>query len=324
MPECWRMPSERSLKPGIGSIPLTLKLSSSANYPGRQKSSPRLKCHRPIRSNRTYGVISRSFRNWKRICPELGSANFGNASPLQKKPSGSAGYHRQTARQVSNQKNPPLPAEEVLRILRQSAMTVAEGTVEVAVGALQTAFRQLVVIMEELNATLRQMDETTEKLAAAMATSYSTVSSKEDMSGSDQNPTPHQDIAILRSISGVDRIALAILLAEAYHLIEKRDRSALRCLTGIAPVIRRSGKQHYVVRWLVAHPRFREARYHWARVVVQRDSISQRKYTGLRQRGHKHARVLRSVADRLISVACARLQNGTVYNPSQAKANSAN
>ena len=219
-----------------------------------------------------------------------------------------------------------ISAEEVLRILRQPAMTVAEGTVEAAVGAIQTAFRQLGVIMEELNSTLRQMDETTEKLAAAMATSQPTVSSQEEeeTSGADQNPTPHQDIAILRSIPGVGRIVLAILLAEAYHLIEKRDRAALRCLTGIAPVTRRSGKQHHVVRRLAAHPRLREARYHWARVAVQKDPTSQRKYAALRQRGHKHARALRSVADRLISVACAMLQNGTVYNPSQAKANSAN
>ena len=203
-------------------------------------------------------------------------------------------------------------------------MTVAEGTVEGAMGAIKTAFKQLAVTMEELNATLLQMDETTEKLAVSLQANDQASSLEEGSPTTDQTPVLNQDIAILRSIPGVGRIVLGILLAEAFHLFEKRDRAALRCLTGIAPVTRRSGKQHFVVRRMAAHPRLRDAMYHWARVAVQRDPVSKRKYAALRQRGHQHARALRSVADRLISVACAMLQNGSLYDPSLEQATASN
>ena len=224
------------------------------------------------------------------------------------------------AKLLARHKVRKISAEQILKILRQPAVTVAEGTVEGAMGALNTAFKQLAVTMEELNATLLQIDETTEKLAASLQAS----SLEERSPATDQTPALHQDIAILRSIPGVGRIVLGILLAEAFHRFEKRDRAALRCLTGIAPVTRRSGKQHFVVRRMAAHPRLRDAMYHWARVAVQRDPVSKRKYAALRQRGLKHARALRSVADRLISVACAMLQNGSLYDPSLEQATASN
>jgi hypothetical protein len=43
--------------------------------------------------------------------------------------------------------------------------------------------------------------------------------------------------------------------------------------------------------------------YHWARVAVQRDPRSRAKYAALRQRGHSHARAVRSLGDRLLNVA---------------------
>ena len=35
----------------------------------------------------------------------------------------------------------------------------------------------------------------------------------------------------------------------------------------------------------------------------------------LRDRGHSHGRALRSIADRLLAIACAMLRNGTLYDP---------
>jgi hypothetical protein len=58
--------------------------------------------------------------------------------------------------------------------------------------------------------------------------------------------------------------------------------------------------------------------YHWARVAAQNDRISRAKYTALRSRGHSHGRALRSIADRLLNVACAMLKTGTTFNPSPA------
>ena len=122
------------------------------------------------------------------------------------------------------------------------------------------------------------------------------------------------DLTVERT-PGVGRIVLATLLAEAFDPLRRRDYHALRCLCGTVPVTRRSGKSMIVVRRLTAHNRLRNAVYHWARVAVQRDPTSRAKYAALRARGHGHARALRSVADRLIAVACAMLENQTPFDP---------
>ena len=112
---------------------------------------------------------------------------------------------------------------------------------------------------------------------------------------------------------------LARLLAEAPGPLRARDHQAFRCLCGVAPVTRRSGKSTIVVRRLAAHPRLRDAAYHWARTSVQHDPVSGAKYAALRARGHGHARALRSVADRLLAVACAMLAKQTLYDPGHAR-----
>ena len=63
---------------------------------------------------------------------------------------------------------------------------------------------------------------------------------------------------------------------------------ALRCLCGVAPVTRSSGKSLIVTRRLAAHDRLRDAAYHWARIAAQRDPASHDKYRALRARGHGH------------------------------------
>ena len=70
-----------------------------------------------------------------------------------------------------------------------------------------------------------------------------------------------------------------------------------------------------VTRRQAAHDRLRDAAYHWARVAAHRDPASHDKYQSLRARGHGHARALRSVADRLLSVACAMLRDRACFDP---------
>ena len=62
---------------------------------------------------------------------------------------------------------------------------------------------------------------------------------------------------VLSSLPGVGQTdVLATLLAEAPQLIQRRDyKVALRCLCGVAPVTRRSGKHKIVIRRRAAHPR---------------------------------------------------------------------
>jgi transposase len=127
--------------------------------------------------------------------------------------------------------------------------------------------------------------------------------------------TKKHDVEILISLPGVGTIVLATLLAEAWDALQRRDYAALRSLAGVAPVTRKSGKSCIVVRRQACHDRLANAMYHWARVAVQHDARSRAKYVALRGRGHSHRRALRSVADRLLNVACAMLKNRTLFNP---------
>ena len=123
------------------------------------------------------------------------------------------------------------------------------------------------------------------------------------------------DAAILLSLPGIGTGVLATLLAGGSDAVRRRDYNALRCLCGVAPVTRRSGKSLLVTRRLAAHNRLRDAAYHWAGVAAQHDPVSHAKYQALRARGHGHARALRSVADRLLNLACAMLRDG--INPAE-------
>ena len=125
-------------------------------------------------------------------------------------------------------------------------------------------------------------------------------------------------MTILRSWPGVGRIVLATLLAEASEPVRRRDYHALRTLSGVAPVTKRSGKRCIVVMRQACHMRLRGAVYHWARVAIQHDELSCRRYAELRKRGHSHGRALRSVADRLLAVACAMLTYHTLFDPQHA------
>src|ERR1051325_8829289 len=86
-------------------------------------------------------------------------------------------------------------------------------------------------------------------------------------------------------------------------------------MSGVAPVTRRSRTRCIVVMRQTCHRRLRGAVYHWARVAIQHDELSRYRYAALRQRGHGQARALRSVADRLLAVACAMLAHQASFDP---------
>jgi len=195
-------------------------------------------------------------------------------------------------------------AAHVLAVLRQLPVTVAEGTAKAAQAHIATLIARIRLLNQQIDDAHRRLDQLTSRLATA------------------EEPEPGQmkqhDAAILASLPGVGRIVLATLLAEAWDALQRRDYAALRSLTGVAPVTKRSGKSLIVIRRQACHPRLSNAMYHWARVAVQHDRISRAKYAALRGRGHSHGRALRSVADRLLNVACAMLKTGDTFTPSPA------
>lgn len=195
-----------------------------------------------------------------------------------------------------------LSAEQVLDILRQRPLVVAAGTTEAARAHCATLIARLRLISRQIVDAHHQLDTLTAKLGAAQEP--------------DAGQNTQRDAVILASLPGIGRINLATLLAEASEALQRRDYHALRTLTGVAPVTRRSGKSCTVSRRYAHHSRLANAAYHWARTAAQHDATSRAKYAALRARGHSHGRALRSVADRLLNVACAMLRSGTTFNPS--------
>jgi transposase len=195
-------------------------------------------------------------------------------------------------------------AAEVLRLLKEKPVTVAAGTTEAASAHIRTLANRLKLVNRQLKAVDRQLDALSAKLGAA----------EDDEAG---QKGEQRDVTILRSLPGLGRTVAATLLSEAPEPLQRRDYHALRPLCGVAPVTKRSGKSEIILMRQACHPRLRNAVYHWARVAIQHDEISRAKYTALRNRGKSHGRALRSVADRLLAVACAMLKSRTLFKPRQ-------
>jgi transposase len=194
-----------------------------------------------------------------------------------------------------------LDAATVLSILREPPLFVAPGTTEAACAHI----RSLAARLHLVNQQIREAQHSLDRLCAELE--------------GEENPSGQSceqcDVTILRSWPGIGRINLATLLAEAAEPLRRRDYHALRALAGVAPVTRQSGKQRFVTRRLACNRRLQTAVHHWSRVAIQHDATARRRYDALRQRGHGHARALRSVGDRLLYALCTALKRHTPYDP---------
>lgn len=198
-------------------------------------------------------------------------------------------------------------ADDVLRILGATPVTVAAGVTAAATAHIQILVERLELVTRQVRQAHKQLDHRLKHIG-------------ESAEGDEGQKIEQRDVEVLSSCTGVGRTVLASLLCEATEAIAARDYQRLRSRSGTAPVTKRSGKSLMVVRRQACNPRLREALYHWARVAVQRDALSHAKYGALRQRGCSHARALRGVADRLLGVACAMLRNGECFDPKRQKA----
>jgi len=218
---------------------------------------------------------------------------------------GKAAHSRETtiAKVLKRNRIRRVDAAHVLEVLRQPPVHVAAGTIEAASAHLATIIARIRLINRQLKDAHQRLD-----------TLIARIPSQETEPGQQKQ----RDVEILASLPGVGRIVLATLLAEAFDALQRRDYAALRSLTGVAPVTKRSGKSCIVVRRQACHDRLANAMYHWARTAVQHDPKSSAKYAALRSRGHSHGRALRSVGDRLLNVACAMLKTSTPFNTSLA------
>ena len=205
------------------------------------------------------------------------------------------------AKVLSTHRIPRITAHDALAILRLPALTVAPGTADAARIHITTVAERLNLVNRQIKTVTRWIDGRVEQLAGP-----------EIEPGQD---TEQRDAAILRSLPGVGRIVLATQLAEAHQALRARDYHALRTLTGVAPVTKRSRKSCRVEMRQACSGRLQTAVYHWARVATPHDARSRYRCAALRARGHSHACALRTVADRLLGIACVMLTNRTMFDP---------
>ena len=193
-------------------------------------------------------------------------------------------------------------ADDVIAAVRQPRLTAAAGVADAVATRIGSLVPQLLLINEQRTSTGHQLESCLEGLGGV----------------SEGQPREHRDVIILRSLPGVGRTVAATMLTEAAGPLAERDYSTLRAFAGTAPITKRSSKRTFVVHMRYAcKQRLRNALFHWSRTSIQGDAGARAYYDQLRARGHRHARALRSVADRWLRILVAMLRSGTTYDPSR-------
>jgi transposase len=205
------------------------------------------------------------------------------------------------ARLIKRRRLRRFDAAHALATLRARPLQLAPGALEAASAHVAMLIPRLELINRQIRQMERRLDEITEAFA-------------EELEASGQQGE-QRDVAVLRSSPGIGRTVLATLLAEAFEPLQRRDYHALRLLTGVAPVTRRSGKSKQVLRRYAFNRRLANALHYWADAARRHDPLAKAKYAALRARGCSHGRALRGAGDRLLSVACAMLRTQSEFDP---------
>jgi len=191
--------------------------------------------------------------------------------------------------------------EEVREILNGEPLHVAPG--------VETACRRSIAsLLPRLRLTHEQKVEVERDIGRLL----------EQLSAPDtEGKVEHRDASLLQSLPGLGKLTCATMLAEAGEALTRRDYTTLRGLSGVAPVTRRSGKQLLVSMRHSCSKRLRNAVHQWAAQSAVWDPYWRARYAALRAKGHRHARAVRSLADRLLAVLVAILKSGQPYDPSR-------
>jgi Transposase IS116/IS110/IS902 family len=189
-------------------------------------------------------------------------------------------------------------ADEALAILRSSPLKLAPGSREAA----SERVLLLLPVITLLDKQVRDVERRVKQLLKALC--------------GEQNEETSEvhDLTVMLSIPGVGPGIASTLYSEASRPIRDRDYEALRCYAGTAPVTKQSAKRKAVSMRHACNPRIRQAVHHWANRSIACDPRSRQQYDSLRVAGHLHARAIRGLADRLLSMLIAMLRKGEQYD----------
>jgi len=191
-----------------------------------------------------------------------------------------------------------LSPEEVRTTLRREPLHVAPGVVEACRRHVELLLARLRLVHEQKCEVEKAIGTLIDGLAA-------------------EGKAEHRDALILQSLQGLGKLVCATMLAEAWEPLRARDHNTLRALSGTAPITKQSGKQRAVLMRHACNHRLREAVHYWSRSAAANDPFWKARYASLRAAGHAHARALRGIADRLLSVLIGMLRSNTTYDPTR-------
>jgi len=272
-------------------------------------------------SNRLREHLGRYYQQALALCPTANEPWFWALLELAPTPEKAAGLSKkQMETLLKSHRIRRYTAQAVADALRQPSLPTGPGVTEAASIHVAMLLPRLTLVHQQLGATGKAIDAVLADIAA---------------SGDGAGQTcEHRDIDILRSLPGLGRRTVAAMLAEAGFLLRARDYHGIRTLAGAAPVTRKTGKQKrgQVLMRRACNGRLRDALYNWAFVSINYDDLCRKHYDDLRNSGHRHARALRSVLDRLLRILMGCLRSGERYdraklgkasNPVQARAGAA-
>ena len=193
-------------------------------------------------------------------------------------------------------------AEEVVGVLRQPAPVVAPGVTDGAVETIGMLVAQLRLVHEQVKALDRGIAALLQQLPAALG------EADEEADGGDS-------LTRLLSMKGSGPVVAAGLFGEAGDLLVEGSLGQTRAYLGAAPVTRKSGgkETHHKRRAVNRHGQ--NALYHFAMAAIAADPGFQRQKEVLKARGHNHARILRTLGDRLLRIFFAMQRDKTLYDP---------
>ena len=192
--------------------------------------------------------------------------------------------------------------EEVVGVLRQPALVVAPGVTDGAVETIGMLLDQLRLVHEQVQSLDRGIAELLEQLPAALG------EAGDEDDGADS-------LTRLLSMKGAGPVVAAGLFGEASDLLVGGTFEQTRAYLGAAPVTRGSGEKrtHHKRRAVSRHGQ--NALYHFAMAAIAADPGFQRQKEVLKARGLNHARILRTLGDRLLRIFFAMQRDKTLYDP---------
>jgi hypothetical protein len=238
--------------------------------------------------------------HWLALCPAANETWFWALLELAPTPQHAAALtSRQVRAVLKRHRIRRLPTQQVLTTWRSACPGTAPGVVT-AVGA------HVLVLLARLRLLHEQRRQAEAELRRCLTACEPVFSAQ---------PGRPSDVQIALTQPGLGLRLTARLFGEAGRCIAARNFQGFRAQSGTCPVTKSSGKTRLVVMRRACAARLQDACFHWARVAVIHDPRCKAHYAALIRKGHRHARALRGVADRLTSRLFTMLEHGTLYDP---------